>query len=154
MVLRAWGEGFFFKGADARTTSRAPSAGLAAGVTFGALLAVALVLRLFAPIAALLVQSAVSRQREYLADATSVELTRNPVGLAKALNQIKGEARGMLTANRGSQHLWFASPLGPGDDTGWHLLATHPTLDARIARLAVLNPAGVEEVASETAPAG
>ena len=155
MVLRAWGEGFFFKGAEASDDIKGAVGGLAAGILFGLLLlAVALVLRLFAPIAALLVQSAVSRQREYLADATSVELTRNPVGLAKALNQIKGEARGMLTANRGSQHLWFASPLGPGDDTGWHLLATHPTLDARIARLAVLNPAGVEEAVSETAPAG
>jgi heat shock protein HtpX len=145
MVLRAWGEGFFFKGADADDIKGA-AAGLAAGVLFGLfLLMIALVLRLFAPIAALLVQAAVSRQREYLADASSVELTRNPVALAKALHQIKGEARGMFTANRGSQHLWFASPLGPGDDTGWHLLATHPTLDARMARLAELNPAGVEE---------
>jgi heat shock protein HtpX len=154
MVLRAWGEGWFFKGADADDIKGA-AAGLAAGVLFGLLLlAVALVLRLFAPIAALMVQAAVSRQREYLADASSVELTRNPAGLAKALSQIKGEARGLLTANRGSQHLWFASPLGPGDDTGWHLLATHPTVDARIARLAELNPAGVEEAVAESAAVG
>ena len=58
----------------------------------------------------------------------------------------------MLTSNRGSQHLWFASPLGPGDDTGWHLLATHPTIDARIARLAELNPAGVEKAVAGSAP--
>jgi heat shock protein HtpX len=99
-----------------------------------------------------MVQAAVSRQREYLADASSVELTRNPAGLARALSQLKGEGRGMLTSNRGSQHLWFASPLGPGDDTGWHLLATHPTIDARIARLAELNPAGVEEAIAGSAP--
>ena len=154
MVVRAWGEGWFFKGAEA-DDAKGAVAGLAAGVVFGLLLlAVALVLRLFAPIAALLVQAAVSRQREFLADSSSVELTRNPVGLAKALSQIKGEARGMLTANRGSQHLWFASPLGPGSDTGWHLLATHPTVDARIARLAELNPAGVENAVAGTAPVG
>ena len=92
MVMRAWGEGLFFKGAEA-DDAKGAAAGLAAGVAFGLLLlAVALVLRLFAPIAALMVQAAVSRQREYLADASSVELTRNPVGLAKALSQIKGEA--------------------------------------------------------------
>ena len=155
LVLEAWRNGLFLKGAEAGDDDfKAALAGLAAGVAFGLfLLLIAALLRLFAPIAALLVQAAVSRQREFLADATSVELTRNPVGLARALNQIKGEEGGMRTSNRGSQHLWFANPLGPGSDVGWHLLATHPTVDARIARLAELNPAGIEEpVADPGAP--
>jgi heat shock protein HtpX len=151
LVLEAWRNGLFLKGAEAGDDdAKAAVAGLAAGLLFGLfLLLIAGLLRLFAPIAALLVQAAVSRQREYLADATSVELTRNPVGLARALNQIKSEERGMITANRGSQHLWFTSPLGPGSDSGWSLLATHPTLDGRIQRLAELNPAGVETSIAE-----
>jgi heat shock protein HtpX len=155
LVLEAWRNGLFFKGAEAGDDdAKAALGGLAAGVAFGLFLTlIALVLKVFAPIAALLVQAAVSRQREYLADATSVELTRNPVGLARALNQLKFEDRPLLFANRGSQHLWFNSPLGGGDDTGWHMLATHPTLDARIQRLAELNPAGVEDVIEELAAA-
>ena len=85
------GRRLVLQGAEA-DDAKGAVAGLAAGVVFGLLLlAVALVLRLFGPIAALLVQSAVSRQREFLADASSVELTRNPVGLAKA--QVRSGAR-------------------------------------------------------------
>jgi heat shock protein HtpX len=153
LVLEAWRNGLFLKGADAGDDdAKAAIAGLAAGVMFGLfLLLIAGLLKLFAPIAALLVQAAVSRQREYLADATSVELTRNPVGLARALDQLKVEDRPMAIANRGSQHLWFNSPLGDGSDTGWHLLATHPTLDARISRLAELHPAGAENAVPDLA---
>src|SRR5688500_3124071 len=136
-----------FKGAElADDDAKGALAGLAAGVLFGILLLLlAAVLRIFAPIAAVLVQAAVSRQREFLADATSVELTRNPVGLARALDALKSDRDPLDGANRGTQHLWFSSPVKPGgDDTSWHLLATHPSLDARIDRLATLFPAGVE----------
>jgi heat shock protein HtpX len=144
MVIRAWSEGAFFKGAEAGDDARGALAGLAAGVGFGLLLLiVALFLRLFAPITALLVQAAVSRQREYLADATSVELTRNPVGLSRALAELRAGGPPLRIRNRGSQHLWFTSPLNPGDDIGWHMLATHPTPGARIRRLDELFPAGV-----------
>jgi heat shock protein HtpX len=154
LVLEAWRNGLFFKGAEAADDDwKGALAGLAAGLGFGLfLLLIAGLLKLFAPIAALLVQAAVSRQREYLADATSVELTRNPVGLARALNKLKFEDRPLVIANRGSQHLWFNSPIGGDDDTGWHLLATHPTLDARIQRLAELNVAGVENAVADAVP--
>ena len=147
MVIRAWGEGVFFRGAAlSDDDAKGALAGLAAGVVFGLfLLALGLILRVFAPIAALLVQAAVSRQREFLADASAVEITRNPVGLARALEALKSDRRGLVIDNRGSQHLWFKSPRNLGDDVGWHLLATHPTLEARVARLAQLFPAGVEE---------
>jgi heat shock protein HtpX len=150
IVVRAWAEGVFFKFADA-DDAKGAIAGLAAGVAFGVfLLLVALVLRLFAPLTALLVQAAVSRQREYLADASSVELTRNPVGLARALRSIAESARPLRLANRGSQHLWFSNPLGRADDVGWHLLATHPTVESRVRRLRELYPAGLEPATAVT----
>ncbi|MEO6349608.1 MAG: M48 family metallopeptidase [Candidatus Limnocylindrales bacterium] len=140
MVLRAWAEGLFFKGADA-DDAKGAIAGLAAGVVFGIfLLLIAFLLRIFAPIASLLVQAATSRQREYLADATSVELTRNPTGLARALAALREDRDPLEFANRGSQHLWFSNPVGALSDGRTHWLSTHPTLDARIERLGDLYP--------------
>lgn len=146
MVLHAWREGLFLRGGGLLGDSddaKGAIAGLLAGVGIGlVLLVVAGLLRVFAPLASLLVRAAVSRQREYLADATSVELTRNPTALARALAALRDQPARLRFANRGSQHLWFDSPVGLDDDVGWHLLATHPTLDARIARLSALYPAG------------
>jgi heat shock protein HtpX len=139
MVLRAWAEGLFLRGADA-DDARGAIAGLAAGVVFGLiLLVVATLLRIFAPIASVLVQAAVSRQREFLADATSVELTRNPVAMARALSGLRDDRDPLDYANRGSQHLWFTNPVKL-DDPGTSWLATHPSLDDRIARLGELYP--------------
>ena len=142
MVVRAWSEGAFLRGGDSGDAKGA-IAGLAAGAAIGVfLLAVALILRFFAPIASVLVQAASSREREYLADATSVELTRNPTGLARALGALRNDHDPLDFANRGSQHLWFTNPVsGPSVEqarTSW--LDTHPSLDARIARLGQLYP--------------
>ena len=145
MVVEGWKQGVFLRGASlGDDDARAAVAGLAAGVVFGAFLfVIALVLRIFAPIASLLVQSAVSRQREYLADATSVELTRNPTALARALGALRADRDPLDFANRGSQHLWFTNPVSTASlegNEGWSWLATHPTLDARIERLGELYP--------------
>jgi heat shock protein HtpX len=149
IVVRAWSEGVFFKGAEG-DDAKEVAAGLAVGVGLGlVLLGVSLVLRLFAPVAALIVQASVSRQREFLADATSVELTRNPAGLARALAALRDDHRVIRRVNRGSQHLWLDSPLDHDADGPWHLLATHPTLDARIARLDVLYQGAAPTVADE-----
>jgi heat shock protein HtpX len=151
IVVEAWRNGVFLRGASS-DDEKGALAGLAIGVGAGIfLLLIALVLRVFAPIASLFVQAAVSRQREYLADATSVELTRNPTGLARALAAIRDNPLPLARANRGSQHLWFDSPLGHNNDGMWHLLATHPTLDARINRLAELYPPTLSKVAEATA---
>lgn len=142
MVIRAWSEGVFLRGAGSDSVKGA-IAGLAAGVAFGLfLLLVATLLRIFAPIASLLVQAAVSRQREFLADATAVELTRNPAGLSRALAALRDDRDPLDYANRGSQHLWFTNPVGAGrlDGAGASWLATHPTLDNRIDRLGELYP--------------
>jgi heat shock protein HtpX len=152
IVVEGWRQGVFLRGA-ASDDEKGAIAGLAIGVGAGVfLLLIAAVLRFFAPLASLFVQAAVSRQREYLADATSVELTRNPTGLARALAQIRDNPLPLARVNRGSQHLWFNSPLGAADDSGWHLLATHPTLEARIARLSALYPQGLAATADPARP--
>ena len=99
----------------------------------GAIFAViAVVLALVAPAAAYAVQFAVSRRREYLADATAVELTRNPLGLAKALNKIAADPRPLRHANRATAHLYIENPLKKTKEvTG--VFDTHPPVRQRIA---------------------
>lgn len=86
-----------------------------------------------APVIALLVQLAVSRQREYLADASGALLTRDPEGLADALEKLKTTGRPMQRQSTASAHLFFNNPLRPGLMA--RLLSTHPPLDDRINRL-------------------
>ena len=78
---------------------------------FVVLLVVGLILAIIAPIFAALVQMAVSRQREYLADASSVDLTRNPYGLERALVKIGADRDSSSAANRATQHLYFVNPI-------------------------------------------
>lgn len=86
-----------------------------------------------APIAAAGVQAAVSRQREYLADATGAMTTRHPEGLARALEKLGAAGRPMRTQNSSMAHLWIADPMRPGVMD--RLFSTHPPLPDRIARL-------------------
>jgi heat shock protein HtpX len=94
---------------------------------------------LIAPVLARALAMMVSRRREYLADASGAELTRNPLGLARALEKIEGAAAPTETINRGSAHLCIADPLGRRlrvRDGGWsNLFASHPPMAARIAAL-------------------
>jgi heat shock protein HtpX len=114
------------------------------------ILALAFVLAILAPIAARLVQLAVSRQREYLADASGVELTRNPVALERALATISGDTEVLEVANRATQHLYFTNPImklgetAEEEQSSW--FSTHPPLLARINRLRELR--GLPPVAS------
>lgn len=103
----------------------------------GVLVAVGAILLIFlAPLAATLVQLALSRNREYLADAGSVELTRNPQGLIAALTKLK-EAQPMKQSSAECASLYISSPhLNAAHGRGLSaLFDTHPPLDARIARL-------------------
>jgi heat shock protein HtpX len=97
--------------------------------------AVAIVLAILAPIFTKLVQLAVSRQREYLADASSVELTRNPHGLERALARLAGDTTVMKEANPATQHLYFHNPLMKLNADPSSLFSTHPPLVDRINRL-------------------
>ena len=98
----------------------------------------AVLLALIAPLLAQIIQFAVSRQREYLADASAVELTRYPQGLANALRKLQGDAAVLKTANGGTAHLFIANPLKKFQDRAESMLASHPPLKDRIARLEAL----------------
>ena len=95
----------------------------------GLLILVGLILAIFAPIVARLVQFAVSRKREYLADASSVQLTRYPEGLASALEKIMKINTGKMKVSEAVSHLFFTDPSKSALDS---LHATHPPLKERI----------------------
>lgn len=88
---------------------------------------------ILAPLVATLIQLAISRQREYLADATSALTTRYPEGLVSALEKIGRVGSGLQRQNTSTAHLFFANPLRGQGLAG--LFSTHPPLDQRIARL-------------------
>jgi heat shock protein HtpX len=92
-----------------------------------------LVALIVAPIVAAVVQAAISRQREYLADATSAMTTRNPDELASALEKLGQNARPMIKQNSTMAHMWIADPARPGFLS--RLFSTHPPIADRIARL-------------------
>ncbi|MFL5757450.1 MAG: M48 family metallopeptidase [Chloroflexota bacterium] len=95
----------------------------------------AIVLAIIAPIIGRLVQLAVSRQREYLADASGVELTRNPYGLERALAKIAADREVLEVANRATQHLYFENPIKQWEPRASGLWSTHPNVLDRINRL-------------------
>jgi heat shock protein HtpX len=99
----------------------------------------ALLLIALSPLVSRLLAMAVSRQREYLADATAVEFTRNPLGLAKALEKIRDANMPFCKATRGTAHLFIADPLKRRiDDREGRfadLLSTHPPINQRILLL-------------------
>ena len=97
------------------------------------LAAVAAVISLVAPIMAMLIQFAISRRREYLADASAVELTRYPEGLARALEKIAYGCRGMKYASKAAAHLYIQNPFIRANVSS--LFATHPPIQERIRRI-------------------
>ena len=103
----------------------------------GAILAIlAIVAAILAPIAAQLIQLAISRRREYLADASGALLTRYPEGLASALEKIGSYARPMKSANHATAHLFIGNPFGAQAGKFMNrLFATHPPVEDRIERL-------------------
>ena len=97
--------------------------------------ALALLLAVLAPMVAGFVRMAVSRQREYLADATAVRFTRNPQGLIGALEKIDRGTFPLPGANRAMQHMYIVNPLDRFDPDPGALWSTHPATADRIARL-------------------
>ncbi len=88
---------------------------------------------IIAPLVAAGVQAAISRQREYLADATSAMTTRNPDALASALEKLAAYGRPMRRQNSSMSHLWISDPNKPGVMS--RLFSTHPPIPDRVARL-------------------
>lgn len=127
IMLADWGRrSLYLARTDRRRSS--PWAGL-----------VVLLLIALSPLAARILAMAVSRQREYLADATAVEFTRNPEGLARALEKIAAEPSPLRNASRGTAHLFIASPLkrhsNEREGRLADLLSTHPPISRRVAVL-------------------
>ena len=94
---------------------------------------IGLALMILAPISAALVQAAISRKREYLADATGAMLTRYPEGLASALQKLAANTLPLASANKATAHLFIANPLKAGGLT--NMFSTHPPIEDRIQRL-------------------
>jgi heat shock protein HtpX len=109
------------------------------------MIAVAIVLAVLAPLFARLLQLSISRQREYLADATAIQLTRNPKGLADALQKISGDQEVLEVANRATAHLYIVNPIKKFEKRAKGLFSTHPPIEERIQILRSLETGGIPE---------
>jgi heat shock protein HtpX len=108
------------------------------GGQLGALLVIiGIVLTILSPLIATLIQLAVSRKREFLADASGAILTRYPEGLANALRKISSYTRPMQKANHATAHLFIANPFGGGRTHGFlnKIFSTHPPVEERVRAL-------------------
>jgi heat shock protein HtpX len=99
------------------------------------MLVAALVLAIIAPILAKLIQMAVSRKRELMADARAAEYTRNPEGLASALEKIAGSSIKLETATRATAHMYISNPFKDFSKKSSALFSTHPPIESRIRLL-------------------
>jgi len=135
-LLSDWARRGMMWGGGSRRRDRDDRGGGATGIIFFAIWLAAV---LIAPLLAQLMAMMVSRRREYLADASGAELTRNPLGLASALEKIDAAVAPTPSINRGTAHLCIADPLGRSMNVregGWsNLFASHPPMAARIAAL-------------------
>ncbi|HUW88484.1 MAG TPA: M48 family metallopeptidase [Candidatus Paceibacterota bacterium] len=103
-------------------------------------LIVSLIIIILAPIAAVLLKSAVSRRREALADATAVAFTRNPAGLRSALEVLAADSTVVRQRSTAVAHIWIESPLDAKSVS--RLFATHPPIEERIAALRAMESLG------------
>ena len=105
------------------------------------MIAIALVLAILAPLLAQMMKMAISRKREFLADATGVLLTRHPDGLARALEKISRNVTPLKTANDATSHLFIVSPFKGKESKSWihRLFMTHPPIEERITKLRGVN---------------
>jgi heat shock protein HtpX len=101
----------------------------------GIFIIIGIILAILAPIAATLIQLAVSRKREFLADANGALLTRYPEGLASALAKIAGDKEPLEVANKATAHMYFENPLKNYKGTVNNLFSTHPPVEERIKAL-------------------
>jgi heat shock protein HtpX len=121
----------FYRGSRSRNRSKGN----------GAILLVGIALAILSPIIAKLMHLAISRQREYLADASGALLTRYPEGLARALEKISLDREPLEVANKATAHMYISNPLRNEQGMKWlnGLFSTHPDIEDRIARLKGMN---------------
>jgi heat shock protein HtpX len=114
---------------------RRSSKGGGGGVVYVVIVVAALLLAIIAPILARIIQMSLSRQREYLADAGSVELTRNPEGMVGALVKLAGDKEVLEVANRATAPLYIVHPIKKFEARAKGIFSTHPPIEDRVARL-------------------
>ena len=120
-----------FFGAGRRSSNRERGGGAAVVIIY----AIALVAVILTPIAAQLIRFAISRQREFLADASGALLTRYPEGLARALEKISADPDPLEAANKATAHLYINDPLHEHKSFLNNLFSTHPPVEERIRLL-------------------
>ena len=131
-LLADWFLRFTFWGGGRRGGGNDRSGG---GGAAALIFVLAIVLAVVAPLIGRLVQAAVSRTRESMADATAVELTRNPIGLARALRTISDDREVLEVANRATQHLYIVNPIKSFEERAKSLWDTHPPIGERVRAL-------------------
>ena len=131
-LLSDWMLRSFFWGGGRRRGGRGGRGGSGAG---GVLILVGLVLAVLSPLVATIIQLAVSRKREFLADASGAMLTRYPAGLASALRKISADTEPLEAANKATAHLYIVNPLKDIKGAVNRLFSTHPPIEERIAAL-------------------
>ncbi len=138
MFLRSlrWGR---FAGASGSPRRRGKGGG---GPVILVIVVVAILLSIIAPLLAKLIEMAFSRQREYLADASAVELTRNPDGLASALAKVSGDPEVLEVANRATAPMYFVHPIKSFEERASSIMDSHPPVRDRIRRILSLKGGG------------
>jgi heat shock protein HtpX len=129
-LLSDWFIRISFWGGGRKNNDDNSSLGLILGI-------VAIVLAILAPIFVQLLHFAISRKREYLADASGALLTRYPEGLASALEKISQDTEPLEVANRATAHLFISNPFKGGGVRDW--MSTHPPVEKRIQALRGIN---------------
>ena len=130
-LLSDWMLRSFFWGGGRRRSGRDSRGGGAGAI----LILVGLVLAMLSPLIATIIQLAVSRKREFLADASGAMLTRYPAGLASALRKISADTEPLEAANKATAHLYIVNPLKDIKGAVNKLFSTHPPIEERIAAL-------------------
>lgn len=115
--------------------SRSRYKGKGEGAAGAIVVVVAILALILAPLAAKMIQLALSRQREYLADASGAMLTRYPEGLASALEKISDDKEPLEVATKGTAHLYICNPLKNQKSSLNNMFSTHPPLNERVTRL-------------------
>ena len=135
MLADVFMRSLWWGGGRRRGSDRESSGGGAAQLV---ILILAIVLAILAPILSRIIQMALSRQREYLADAGSVELTRNPRGLISALEKLSHDTDVLEAANRATAPLYIVHPIKKFEERSESIFDTHPSIHDRVARLQAL----------------
>jgi heat shock protein HtpX len=130
-LLSDWMRRSFWWGGGRRKTSGSGKAGGAGAIV----VAVGLVMAILSPLIAQLIRLAISRKREFLADASGAMLTRYPPGLASALRKISADREPLEVANKATAHLYIVNPLKDLRGAVNKLFSTHPPIEERIAAL-------------------